>query len=219
MGRAKLPRKSTTVDMTAMCDVAFLLLSFFILTTKFKPSEAVTVTTPNSVSTQVAPEEDIILITMNKDGKVFFGVDKKDKRELIINSLNSSRNLGLSAADVKKFADLDFVGAPISKLKEFIYLRDDQRTDANLPGIPVQDTANNELTEWVSQAVFAYKGEEATFMIKGDNVTKFPIFKNVIAALKKNNQLKFKMVTNPENAPPGTELYKAGLSGKKQSEL
>ncbi len=40
MGRAKIPRKSTTIDMTAMCDVAFLLLSFFILATKFKPPEA-----------------------------------------------------------------------------------------------------------------------------------------------------------------------------------
>ncbi len=48
MGRAKLPRKSTNIDMTAMCDVAFLLLSFFILATKFKPPETLTVETPNS---------------------------------------------------------------------------------------------------------------------------------------------------------------------------
>ena len=54
MGRAKLPRKSTSIDMTAMCDVAFLLLSFFILTTKFKPAEAIAVTTPNSVAAKVA---------------------------------------------------------------------------------------------------------------------------------------------------------------------
>ena len=37
MARAKIKRGSTTVDMTAMCDVAFLLLTFFILATKFKP--------------------------------------------------------------------------------------------------------------------------------------------------------------------------------------
>ena len=71
MGRAKLPRKSTTIDMTAMCDVAFLLLSFFILTTKFKPAEAIAVTTPSSVSSKVAPNKDFVLVTIDKDGKVF----------------------------------------------------------------------------------------------------------------------------------------------------
>ena len=58
MPKVKIPRKSTSVDMTAMCDVAFLLLSFFILTTKFKPSEALKVTTPSSVATKIAPDKD-----------------------------------------------------------------------------------------------------------------------------------------------------------------
>ena len=70
MGRAKIPRKSTNIDMTAMCDVAFLLLSFFILATKTKPPEAVAVVPPNSVSTKVAKEE-AILVTLTKEGKVF----------------------------------------------------------------------------------------------------------------------------------------------------
>ena len=65
MGRAKLPRKSTNIDMTAMCDVAFLLLSFFILATKQKPPEAVTVQAPTSVQSKAAPEKSI-LITLNK---------------------------------------------------------------------------------------------------------------------------------------------------------
>ena len=43
MPKAKLPRKSTHIDMTAMCDVAFLLLTFFMLATKFKPEEPVVV--------------------------------------------------------------------------------------------------------------------------------------------------------------------------------
>ena len=89
MGRAKLPRKSTTIDMTAMCDVAFLLLSFFILTTKFKPSEAIAVTTPSSVSSKIAPSKDFVLITIDKDGKVFLTIDDKQKREAIANSLLS----------------------------------------------------------------------------------------------------------------------------------
>jgi len=81
MARPKIPRKSTAVDMTAMCDVAFLLLSFFILTTKFKPSEAVPINTPNSVAAKIAPETNVVMISLNKDGKVFLstGDSKNDK--------------------------------------------------------------------------------------------------------------------------------------------
>ncbi len=80
MGRAKLPRKSTNIDMTAMCDVAFLLLSFFILATKFKPPEALSVITPSSVSTKTAPEKDVVLVTIDKDGKVYLSVSDANVR-------------------------------------------------------------------------------------------------------------------------------------------
>ena len=65
MGRAKIKRGSTNIDMTAMCDVAFLLLSFFILTTKFKPSEAVEVSPPSSVAAKAAPEKKTIAVANN----------------------------------------------------------------------------------------------------------------------------------------------------------
>ena len=105
MGRAKLPRKSTSVDMTAMCDVAFLLLSFFILTTKFKPAEAIAVTTPNSVAAKVAPQKDYVMVILDKDGKVFLEMDEKEKKELIANTLNTTKNLNL---DVKAFKNATF---------------------------------------------------------------------------------------------------------------
>jgi biopolymer transport protein ExbD len=72
MPKVKVPRKSTSVDMTAMCDVAFLLLSFFILTTKFKQPEPIPIVTPNSVANKVAPQEDLVLVSIDKAGKVFF---------------------------------------------------------------------------------------------------------------------------------------------------
>src|SRR4030095_16514744 len=105
MGRAKLPRKSTNIDMTAMCDVAFLLLSFFILATKFKPPEALSVITPSSVSTQVAPEKYVVLVTIDKDGKVYLSVsdaNMSEKKEMI-ESINTSKNIGLSEAQKNNF--------------------------------------------------------------------------------------------------------------------
>src|SRR4051812_17666829 len=127
MGRAKLPRKSTVIDMTAMCDVAFLLLSFFILTTKFKPSEAIAVTTPKSVSSKIAPQKDFVQIILDKDGKVFLTMDDESKRELIANTLNSTKNLGL---DVQAFKKAEFFGAPFGSLAAFLKLAPEQKKNS-----------------------------------------------------------------------------------------
>jgi len=62
----------------------------------------------------------------------------------------------------------------------------------------------------------AYAGTKMDLLLKGDNVSKYPSFKNVIIAFKKNDLLKFQMVTNPENAPVGSELYKKSMSSDDQ---
>ncbi|MCE2675033.1 MAG: biopolymer transporter ExbD [Sediminibacterium sp.] len=213
MGRAKLPRKSTSIDMTAMCDVAFLLLSFFILTTKFKPSEAIAVETPSSVSSKVAPNKDFVLVTIDKDGKVFLTIDDKQKREAIANSLNATKNLGI---DVAAFKSASFVGAPLSGLKTFLSLSEENRKGDQLPGIPCKDSTDNELIIWMQVVNEAYAGAKMDLLLKGDNVAKYPAFKNVLTAFKRNNIQKFQMVTNPENAPAGSELYNKSMSGEKQ---
>ena len=215
MGRAKLPRKSTVIDMTAMCDVAFLLLSFFILTTKFKPSEAIAVTTPKSVAAKVAPTKDIVEIIIDKDGKVFLTMDDKPKKEFIANSLNNTRNLGLN---VTAFKEALFFGAPFGSLASFLALPEEQRKGNQLPGIPVKDSSNNELTTWMSLVANAYQGKKPNLLLKGDNLAKYPAFKSVINAFKKNDFLKFQMVTNPESVPVGTDLWKKSQSGEKRAE-
>lgn len=52
MGKIKVKRKSTLIDMTAMSDVTVLLLTFFMLTSTFLQKEPTQVVTPPSVSTQ-----------------------------------------------------------------------------------------------------------------------------------------------------------------------
>ena len=74
MPSVKMPRKSTDTDMTPFVDIAFLILSFFIMATKFKPPEPVQITTPNSVSSQDLPENDAVLITIDSTNRVFFSV-------------------------------------------------------------------------------------------------------------------------------------------------
>ena len=90
MPKVKIPRKSTAVDMTAMCDVAFLLLSFFILATKQKPPEVLAVQTPNSVSSHVAPDKAII-VTLTKDGRTFLMLGDDTKKADILADIKRSR--------------------------------------------------------------------------------------------------------------------------------
>src|SRR5580698_5704416 len=120
MPRVKLPRKSTNIDMTAMCDVAFLLLSFFILATKFKPPEALTVTTPSSVSSRIAPDKDVVLITMDKENKVYLSLSdgNTSQKQDVINDINTSKNLGLTDAEKANFVKNPayFIGVPFSQL-------------------------------------------------------------------------------------------------------
>lgn len=220
MSRPKISRKGTPVDMTAMCDVAFLLLSFFILTTKFKPAEAVSVTTPNSVSSKVAPEKDVTLVTITKDGKVFISLDNESVKEELANQLNSTKGAGLTPAEIKAFKKASFYGAPVSQLKSFLAIPSDQLKGDALPGIPAKDTTNNEVIDWMRSIVTAHANlnEKMNLIVKGDNLAKYPQFKNVITAFKKADQFKFQMITNPEGIPNGTDLWKKYMKGEKLGE-
>lgn len=215
MGRAKLPRKSTNIDMTAMCDVAFLLLSFFILTTKFKPAEAIAVTTPNSVAAKVAPDKDIVMVTIDKDGKVFITMDDEQKKEAVCTYLNTNLNLNMNVAAFKKAG---FYGAPFSSMASFLSLPEEQRKGDKLPGIPVLDSTDNQMNTWMRAIKDAYLGSKMNLLVKGDNAAKYPAFKAVIDAFKKNDELKFQMITNPESVPAGTELWKKTMAGEKREE-
>ncbi len=218
MPRAKVPRKSTNIDMTAMCDVAFLLLSFFILTTKFKPSEALAVVTPKSVSSKAAPQKDVALVTIDKDGKVYFSVSDEnlEEKKTIIDEINTRRNLGLTDAEKKNWMKgSSFVGVPFSQLKSYLSMDAEQVKKLTQPGIPVTDSANNELVEWIGAAVMAFQGSKMDFMVKGDNASKYPSFQGVINAMKKNDQMKFQVLTDPEGVPAGTELYRKNMAGEK----
>lgn len=200
--------------MTAMCDVAFLLLSFFILATQFKPEEALQVTTPKSVSTKALEGKDIVLITMDKEGKVYFSVDdrNREEKEAIIEEVNTQKSLNLSDAEKKAFTrGGSFVGVPFNQLKSYLQTDPENIKKVKQPGIPVTDTLNNELTVWMRAAVGAFQGKKMNILVKGDNDAKFPSFKGVIDAFKKNEQFKFSMITDPEGVPVGSELYKRQL--------
>lgn len=215
MPKVKIPRKSTHVDMTAMCDVAFLLLTFFILATKQKPPEVLEVNTPYSVSSKAAPDKSI-MITMTADGRAFLSLGDETKREEILADVNESQGLGLSSGELAKWARQEFYGLPFNQVKGFLNMAN-PIAPANMPGIPVKDSANNEMIGWVRSISNAYAGTDQNklqqmLLVKGDNDVRYPVFKEIKRAFKVNEIYKFRIVTNLESVPVGSELYQETFS-------
>jgi biopolymer transport protein ExbD len=209
MPSVKLPKKSTFVDMTPFVDVAFLILTFFIMATKFKPPEPIEVTTPKSVSTTELPESNAVLVTIDKEGKVYFtALSEKNKKvyDEIITSVSSSRNLGLTPAEIANYRNTYLLGVSFAQVKQLLDMPPDQQKNLKQPGIPV-DSTGGELTYWIQAAKSAFAGTQLKYLIKGDNNSKYPVFKMVLEGFKKNDVYKYNLITAPEDAPVGTELY------------
>ena len=118
MPKVKVPRKSTAVDMTAMTDVAFLLLTFFILTTQFKPDEPVMVDTPSSVSEEKLMESNMMQVLVDVKGRVFFNCDGPSYRKDLLEKLGQKYKINFSEDEKEMFSNLQTIGMPMTKLKE-----------------------------------------------------------------------------------------------------
>jgi biopolymer transport protein ExbD len=219
MPKVKIPRKSTAVDMTAMCDVAFLLLSFFILATKQKPPEVLAVAVPSSVSTKVASDK-AILITITKDGRTFLMLGEDAKKKEILENINLTKALGLSPAELQKWGKQSYIGTPFNLVKGTLALATEMPAD-RAAGIPT-DSTNNEMIDWMRSVTNVFGAAqveqrelEKILLIKGDQDALYPKFKSIKEAFKKNEIYKFQIVTNGTPAPMGSELYISNKLGDK----
>ena len=218
MPHVKIPRKSTAVDMTAMCDVAFLLLSFFILATKQKPDEALSVQIPNSISAKAAPDKAIVF-TLTKEGKTFISMGEDTKRTEVLENLSLNKGLGLTPAEITTLSKREAIGVALPQLKGLATMANKPQINEE-PGIPY-DSANNELVDWVRSITNVYAGEDQRklqemLLVKGDKDSKYPQFKALKDALKKNELFKFRVITSGQPVPINSELYRnsAGLPVK-----
>lgn len=209
MPKVKVPRKSTLIDMTAMCDVAFLLLTFFMLTTQFKADDSVIVDTPSSISDIKLPDTDIMNITVTKDGKVFFGIDNKNfSRERLIDRIAQKFNIQFTPEEKRAFVLSSSIGLPVNALKGWLALEEIERKNVPLPGIPV-DSTNNELGDWIMQGRIS--NPRVRIAIKADGQVPYSVVKKVINTLQDKNVNKFNLITDLEANP--NKL--AGLVDKK----
>ena len=221
MPKHKPKRSSPSLDMTAMCDVAFLLLTFFILTAKAKPQETVTVDTPSSISESELPEVGTLTLLVSKEGNVYMDPAGSHARKALIAYMNDQYNMGLSPIEQNKFVNMGSFGAPMTQLKRIIGADPGERGKLST-GIPI-DTADinkSELATWIHQArlaQFGYKQEqkalgvdisEYAIVVKADKDTPFPAIQKVINTLTDINVNKFNLITSQEGDPNKSEEKK-----------
>jgi biopolymer transport protein ExbD len=205
MPRVKVPRKSTAIDMTAMCDVAFLLLTFFILTATARQPEPLPVDIPSSVVQIKVPDTDIATLTVG-DGKVFFGVAGPEVRKNMLERVAKQYNIQFTEEEKYRFSLVESFGVPIGSLKQLLAMDGSKRNEPGVqPGIPADSVGNraSELTDWIYAARYATKelnSKDLRFSIKGDSQEEYPEIKKVMDILQKQNVNKFSLITSLEGS-------------------
>ncbi|MCX6190267.1 MAG: biopolymer transporter ExbD [Bacteroidetes bacterium] len=202
MPKVKVARKSTAIDMTAMCDVAFLLLTFFILTTKFKPKEPVVIDIPSSHGKQIK-DKDIVLISLAPDGRVLWDIDNPKIRVSTLEQMAERYDIKFTTDEYTKFKNAGAIGVPMKDLKAWLSLEVEERGKVSvLKGIPKDTTlVGNELGDWLICSKKAYKAildKNAIIAVKGDRTTDYPSVRAVIKTLELKNILRFNFVTTLE---------------------
>ncbi len=163
MGKVKIKRKSTLIDMTAMSDVTVLLLTFFMLTSTFLQKEPVTVITPSSVSEIKVPTANVVNVLVSPKGQIFlsisgdadadnaenWGSEPLRKEVLKAAAANyekfTGKKLGITSLDIEKFAKNASFGVPLEKMHEFLMLDQTEQDEwlSNIErsdvGVPLKD--------------------------------------------------------------------------------
>ena len=207
MANIKTSKKSTRIDMTAMCDVAFLLLSFFIMTATSKVPEPKPVDTPASTIKAKLPERNLLTITVG-DSAVYIGMSERETRIAALEAMSLKYDIAFTPQEINEFSLLDSFGVPLEQLKSLLALKNAERNKPGTQsGIPYKgDISENELSYWIyyanaavvmeQQAKGVEKIKEIEIAIKGSSKEKYPVVKNVFDILQKQNMNDFYLVTS-----------------------
>ena len=199
MPKIKLPTKSPHIDMTPMVDLFSLLLTFFMLTSVFRPQEPAPVDTPFSVSEKPSPDANIMTVVLSADNRVFFNVDNgRDTilhfRPKILQEMGTRYNIVFTPQELRKFEKYGTsFGVSIHDMKKFLATNDAKEKAVFEKGIPV-DSVDNQFGYWVFYTRQINPAVQA--LIKGDGNAEYPLVKKVLDVLQDYNVSRFSLITN-----------------------
>ncbi|MEM6804927.1 MAG: biopolymer transporter ExbD [Bacteroidota bacterium] len=208
---SKKPKRGVpAIDMTAMVDVAFLLLTFFILTTtSFREESKIEVDTPSSVSSLTPPEKGLLTISVGDEGQVFVGMTDIGTRAQMIERFEQEMkerdpNFSLSPEGKQYFTTLQEFGVPHEDLPRWLALQSEERSAFEHTGISPRVTdsttmTGNDLKDWIRWGRMS--DQRMRFAIKGDSKTEIPAIEDVISSLQDWEVNSFSLITALEEGP------------------
>lgn len=214
---SKKPSKggAPSIDMTPMVDLAFLLVTFFMLTASFRMAEPVTVDPPSSIGEITLPDNHI-MVTIDGDGRVFFGISNSSAKIAALLKMSEKYNVKFNEEQVKKFGGLPSFGVDINDLPRYIDASEDDRSKFQpQKGVPL-GSINNQLKDWISNGgveavkIFNeakekaeatgqdFKAEKPRYAIKCDGKTKYILVKDVVKTFTDLKIYQFNLITSLE---------------------
>ena len=205
-----------SLDMTPMVDLAFLLVTFFMLTASFRMAEPVTVDPPASHADKALPDN-TILVSIDGLGRPFFGVSNSEAKVATLMKMSGKYKVAFSEAQIKKFGGMSSFGVAIQDLPKYIDATEAERQKFQpQKGVPNDSLKDPQLSDWVRYAAQEtngiyirerdkakdagkdFVGEKVRYAIKADANTKYVSVKAVLKTFTDMKIYRFNLITSLE---------------------
>ncbi|MES2395258.1 MAG: biopolymer transporter ExbD [Bacteroidota bacterium] len=214
MPKIKMPKSNPSLDMTPMVDLAFLLVTFFMLTASSKVSEPVVIDSPSSTSDKLLPQN-VIMVTVDDKGKAYYNINNYDVRIKTLEKMGAQYKVSFTNKEKEEFAKMTSFGVPIETLKQYLNMEESERSKVKSPGIPL-DSLHNQLGDWIqfgrieaakqarTQKEKAeslgreFKYEPIRFAIRADGQANYISVKDVIKVFTDKDIYRFNLITDLE---------------------